>query len=129
MRKITERVANALFDGDKAIIGNTAVTHAGEVFLHGNWVAGFDGQHKLVVTLAGWNTQTTRERVNGIINIAFKRYGLPDVPMIRQIRGVPYLIYRGEKVGLEPDDYVYFDLVTGEAKVSRRVQDQQVSAG
>jgi len=74
MRKITQDIANALFARQDVNKGNTATLN-GEVFLHGNKIAKIE-DGALLMTLAGWNTPTTRERLNGIADVfgAKKRY-------------------------------------------------------
>ena len=66
MRKVTEQIKKAFEQGKSKKVGNTE-TDGTSVFLHGNEIV--RRQHGLVfATLAGWNTPTTRERVNGIAN-------------------------------------------------------------
>ena len=72
MRKITQQAARAFIDGRKFSSGNTTVTVDSEGYivmsLHGNIIAKrgmMDTQ--IQVTLAGWGTPTTRERVNGLL--------------------------------------------------------------
>lgn len=67
MRKITEKIANAFFAGDSLKIQNTE-TDGRSVWLYGNEIARrtADG---LEVSLAGWGTDTTRERVNGVLQV------------------------------------------------------------
>ena len=67
MRKITQDIANALFARQDVNKGNTATLN-GEVFLHGNKIAKIE-DGALLMTLAGWNTPTTRERLNGIADV------------------------------------------------------------
>ena len=67
MRKITQEIASALFARQDVNKGNTA-TLDGEVFLHGNKIAKIE-DGALLMTLAGWNTPTTRERLNGIADV------------------------------------------------------------
>ena len=67
MRKITQQIANALFARQNVTKGNTA-TMDGEVFLHGNKIAKIENG-ALLMSLAGWNTPTTRERLNGIADV------------------------------------------------------------
>lgn len=47
--------------------GNTQVNINGKrnIYLHGNLIAKIEGG-ALMVTLAGWNSNTTRERLNGL---------------------------------------------------------------
>jgi hypothetical protein len=67
MKKVTETIANAFAQGSKKSIGNTE-TDGNAFYLHGNKIAEWreDGLH---MTLAGWNTATTRERLNGIAEV------------------------------------------------------------
>lgn len=66
MRNITKQIAIALRNNVSKSNGNTVCTGSC-VKLHGNEIARvIDG--KLEITLAGWPTVTTRERVNGILS-------------------------------------------------------------
>jgi len=76
MRKITKQIAEALANGKNKTIGNTA-TIDGKVYLHGNKIAEWK-ENGLYMSLAGWNTTTTRERLNGIaehlgLNVSFNQ--------------------------------------------------------
>ena len=69
MRIITRQIA-AAFNAEKSLkVGNTK-TDGQAVFLHGNKIVErrSDGVY---ATLAGWNTPTTRERVNGVTGARF----------------------------------------------------------
>tara|TARA_X000001388_G_C2156591_1_gene94525 strand:+ start:271 stop:585 length:315 start_codon:yes stop_codon:yes gene_type:complete len=83
MRKVTEEIAKAFKKGINKTVGNTA-TIDGAVFLHGNKIAKIE-DGALLVSLAGWNTPTTRERLNGIAEIFDTRQ------KFRQIDFEPYL--------------------------------------
>jgi hypothetical protein len=83
MRKVTEEIAKAFKKGINKTIGNTA-TLDGAVFLHGNKIAKIE-DGALLMSLAGWNTPTTRERLNGIAEI----FGAKQ--KFRQIDFEPYL--------------------------------------
>lgn len=71
MRKITKEATEAFLNGKDYKNTNTEVSR-GALFLHGNKIAEYaslfsnDGNKDINVTLAGWNTNTTRERLNGI---------------------------------------------------------------
>lgn len=71
MRKITQEMARAFYNGENMSSGNTQVK-GGQIFLHGNKIAEYqsifanDGNTNINITLAGWNTPTTRERLNGL---------------------------------------------------------------
>ena len=74
MRKIT-RLASLAFRASKPFsMGNTAVTHdkptgITQMRLHGNLIAERMKDGRLRVSLAGWNTPTTRERLNGLLEM------------------------------------------------------------
>lgn len=70
MRKVTQQIKQAFERRESKTIGNTK-TDGNTVWLHGNAIVkrGFDGL--VIASLAGWNTPTTRERVNGITGLGF----------------------------------------------------------
>lgn len=64
MRQETQKIAKAFAKGERAKAARTE-TDGVHVWLHGNMIAKrYDG--KVSMTLAGWNTNTTRDRLNGI---------------------------------------------------------------
>ena len=67
MRKVTQKIANAFNRGESKTIGNTC-TDGQAVYLHGNKIAERN-ESGVFMTLAGWNTTTTRERLNGIAQV------------------------------------------------------------
>ena len=82
MRKITRLAALAFRAGKPFTMDNTSVTVTTDsddktkivaMFLHGHRVAErntfHDGISRVHVTLAGWGTPTTRERVNGLLDM------------------------------------------------------------
>lgn len=76
MRKITQEAIEAFYNNTSFNKDNTEVKaynngiHKGEVylFLHGNIIA---KKHKgiLSITNSGWQTNTTKERLNGLPNV------------------------------------------------------------
>lgn len=67
MRKITQDIANAWVAHKPRQIGNT-MTDGESVWLHGNLIARrLENPLAWEFTLAGWNTVTTRERLNGLL--------------------------------------------------------------
>lgn len=70
MRKATEQIKKAFEQGKSKKVGNTE-TNGTSVFLHGNEIVRRDPSGLIFATLAGWNTSTTRERVNGITGMNF----------------------------------------------------------
>ena len=69
MRKITLEIKKAFESGESKTIGNTA-TDGNTVWLHGNAIIKKENGN-IYATLAGWNTPTTKERTNGIVNAGF----------------------------------------------------------
>jgi hypothetical protein len=70
MRKVTREVTDAFFNRRPRKCGNTR-TDGTTIWLHGNAIARHsDLAHptpeNVEITLAGWDTVTTRERLNGI---------------------------------------------------------------
>jgi hypothetical protein len=74
MRKVTEQIKTAFEKGESLKVGNTR-TDGTSVFLHGNEIIRRDVSGLVFATLAGWNTPTTRERVNGITGMGFHQIG------------------------------------------------------
>jgi len=69
MRKVTKKAVTAFLAGKTCCEGNT--TCDGEtLLLHGNPIARRDPESGVVtVTLAGWATPTTKERLNGLCEL------------------------------------------------------------
>tara|TARA_Y100000310_G_scaffold54858_1_gene50265 strand:- start:1365 stop:1856 length:492 start_codon:yes stop_codon:yes gene_type:complete len=69
MRKVTETVVSAWAKGNTKICGNTQ-TDGNTIWLHNNAICRkTDNRYKAVMlSLAGWGTPTTRERLNGILD-------------------------------------------------------------
>ena len=67
MRKVTETIAESFYKGFNKTVSNTH-TDGVNVWLHGNKIAWRNQDNTLSVTLAGWGTPTTRERINGILD-------------------------------------------------------------
>ena len=69
MRKITEEAIEAFIDGKRFKKRNTEV-YEGEfttfLILHSNVIAYRYDDGSIEITTCGWNTPTTRERLNGI---------------------------------------------------------------
>ena len=66
MRKTTQTVAAAFVAHEKKHMGNTSTD--GQIFrLYGNAIAQWRNDGTLEICLASWNTNTTKERINGIL--------------------------------------------------------------
>ena len=72
-RQITEIMAHAFWSGESKKLSNTEVKNF-EMYLFGNKIAWYQNGI-LYFTLCGWNTLTTRERLNGLgVGISQKKY-------------------------------------------------------
>jgi hypothetical protein len=70
MRKITQQVVNAFMNGDNLNVGNTRVEStngASKMFLHNNLIA-VRINKAIKISNAGWESNTTKERLNGILD-------------------------------------------------------------
>ena len=70
MRKITNQIRIAFRNHEKKTVGNTR-TDGQTVWLHNNAIVRRLPCGTVQASLAGWNTPTTRERVNGITGAGF----------------------------------------------------------
>lgn len=82
MRKITEAASNAFKANRPFSSGNTSVLIEDDytrMYLHGNLIAErlnlTNWDQRVMVTLAGWGTPTTRERVNGLLTTLGRQEG------------------------------------------------------
>lgn len=76
MRKITENAINAFNQNKKFSSGNTTVELDEDTTflkLHGNIIAAKCPVYGLRVTNAGWSTPTTKERLNGLVDVYQKK--------------------------------------------------------
>lgn len=82
MRKITKEIVAAFMNHETRRIGNSS-TNGTVLYLHGNEIA-VHTKGGIEVTTARWNTQTTRERLNGIpgvrVNVRQGQLYLNDRP-------------------------------------------------
>ena len=71
MRKITEDTVRAFFAGRKFSSGNTQVRFNGSeviMTLHCHTIAKRSPENGVYISNRGWNTNTTKERLNGILD-------------------------------------------------------------
>ena len=68
MRQITETVVGAFLRGEACKLKNTR-TDGTSLWLFDNMIASYTREYGMQITTAGWNTQTTRERLNGITGV------------------------------------------------------------
>ena len=72
MRKITRDSVNAFLNRQTFKRQNMEVTSFDDSFylkLHGNTIAVLHGDGTLMITNAGWQSNTTKERLNGLPNV------------------------------------------------------------
>ena len=68
MRQVTEEITRAFLNGQRKAVSNS-MTDGKSLYLWGNEIARFNSDGKLEISLCGYNTVTTRERLNGLFNI------------------------------------------------------------
>ena len=79
MRKITERSVNAFFNGEKYAYDNMSINidmfddNDRVMRLHGNVIAWIKNS-LLTISDCGWETNTTKDRLNGILDHLSKGY-------------------------------------------------------
>lgn len=86
MRAITQQSIEAFVNGMPFNKANMKVEINGNnvfLYLHGNMIANREGE-KLFLTTCGWETNTTKERLNGVLSA----YNLPK---INQSKGIWYI--------------------------------------
>lgn len=84
MRKITALAVDAFENGKRFHQGNMMV-RGDEMYLFRNRIAWRNERGVLSVSLCGWDTVTTRERLNGLQGVAvYKRKG------ITHLNGIPW---------------------------------------
>lgn len=71
MRKVTQQVCYAFEHNVPKTVGNTH-TDGLALYLHGNKIAQHTSEG-LMVSTAGWDTNTTRERLNGLRGVSVYR--------------------------------------------------------
>ena len=72
MRAITKESINALYNRENFRKGNTKVKFMKDkwyLLLHDNIIAVLQNDNTLMITNAGWKSNTTKERLNGLDNV------------------------------------------------------------
>jgi hypothetical protein len=67
-RKITENAVRAFYNNEKFTRDNMFVTNR-MMYLHSNLIAKIE-DGKLKITTCGWNTVTTKDRLNGLSGVS-----------------------------------------------------------
>lgn len=72
MRKITQEAANSFWGAEFGMQKDNTIVMSdimgGKLFLHGNLIAERDKFDILTISSCGWQTNTTKERLNGILS-------------------------------------------------------------
>ena len=71
-RKITQESVRNFLDGVPFKKSNMSVVREGTIYylkLHGNKIAALEADGRMWVSSAGWRTNTTKERLNGLPNV------------------------------------------------------------
>lgn len=93
MRKITRKISEAFVEDRYLCMSNTkAYGHA--LYLFGNNIAYIIGD-TLYLTFAGWPTQTTRERLNGLLIVISTKYKWKHCPGFFQTNYTQYFEHAG----------------------------------
>ena len=99
MRNITETIAHAFMNGYEKRVSNSN-TNGKSVFLWGNEIIR-KHQGKIQINLCGYNTVTTRERINGVLSYTGTGYGVTTK------QGTVYLVDRqNNKKEIPCDEWV-----------------------
>lgn len=69
-RGVSKDIAGNFIAGNKRSISNS-MTDGDSLFLHGNKIA-WKEPDGIVITTAGWNTKTTKDRLNALPNVSVK---------------------------------------------------------
>lgn len=102
MRKVTRETVRAFREHRPLRVGNTE-TDGWEYRLHGNVIAENDGA--VMVSLRGWNTPTTRDRLNGIA----QEYGYPLRFAQRDFAPIVYHTGHGEQLAILSNEWYFLD--------------------
>lgn len=77
-RKVSKQIIIAFLNGTAKCVGNT-FTDGNAIYLHGNKIIWKEGEAYPVqynITLAGWPTVTTRERINAFLTAIGAKAGV-----------------------------------------------------
>ena len=79
MRQITQESVSAFLAGTNLNKANMSVFHDSDgshMHLHGNSIAFKDNEGNYWISNAGWESNTTKERLNGLIQVLSEQRGL-----------------------------------------------------
>jgi hypothetical protein len=88
MRQTSNVVCKAFIERKAKKVNNTH-TDGKELMLFGNTIAWWDDEGNLLMTLAGWGTTTTRERLNTLCHMLKINGGFNQKNNVQFFNGVP----------------------------------------
>ena len=114
MRKITRLASEAFIANENWHLDNTRVAvdeNRTVLYLHNNIIAlkQHDAPDGVLLTLAGWGTPTTRERLNGLM----RELGHPRV-YFTQRKGEQYILTNSAGRRVADDELISINLLTGD---------------
>lgn len=105
MRKITQNAITAFYANKNFSSSNTIVdtdSYSTRLLLHGNCIAEKIHNKGIQISTCGWNTPTTKERLNGLVNVS-----------VNTSKGQLYLNgkeWDGEKTFVPEFEYIHIDV-------------------
>jgi hypothetical protein len=108
MRKVSKEIAEALMKNEGKVFGNSftkvdSLVSEGGVYLHDNKIMWWENNHPsenlsnnihLCFSMCGWNTPTTRERLNSIFSYVFAS----NFVYLKQIKGEQKLFINDRQI-------------------------------
>jgi tRNA(Ile)-lysidine synthase TilS/MesJ len=127
MRKVSKEIAEAFMKNENKRMGNSIIHPVSEwmtksergVFLHDNKIAWWENNHPsenlsnnihLCFSMCGWDTPTTRERLNTIFSYVFKS----DSVYLKQIKGEQKLFINDRRMRINENLYYAIRCVNGD---------------
>jgi len=94
MREVAKAAVKAMLYGER-YKGKNTVVEGGAVYLHGHKIVWYDENGALWISLCGWNTVTTRSRINDVLRGLGRDAGVSQ-------RNYSLIVHR---YGKESDEY------------------------
>jgi hypothetical protein len=124
MRKVSKEIAEALMKNEGKVFGNSftkvdSLMSEGGVYLHDNKIMWWENNHPsenlsnnihLCFSMCGWDTPTTRERLNAIFSYVFKS----DSVYLKQIKGEQKLFINDRRMRINENLYYAIRCVNGD---------------
>ena len=95
MRKVTREISDAFIAGKAKTIGNT-ITDGNKIWLHGNAIARRNENGSIEISSAGWQSNTTKERLNGLLTRLCLNIGIHQKNWQWYLNGKEFSTERGQ---------------------------------